>query len=271
MSEMTVGLMTISFNGLLRDGAIDLPGIVRYCATLGAGDIDLAETLLGTPRGDLAATRDALRETGLGVASSHATLDLVSRGAAAKANREKELRALFEKLSQVDCRAVMLGSPLNDLDGEQWRRQYGIGLAEAAVVAEDYGMVVTFESRGGPMGLIVGTADHCLEILEAANEPRLRSTFDVGNFRYVGEDWDAAYERLADTISHVHLKDVVPLGESFRMVPLGEGEVDNGPTIRKLAARGYSGCMAIECGGRGTDLEDAAASVAFVKRVLDRH
>jgi sugar phosphate isomerase/epimerase len=53
------------------------------------------------------------------------------------------------------------------------------------------------------------------------------------------------------------------------MVPLGEGEVDNAPIIRKLAERGFAGCLAIECGGLGTDKEDARRSVAFVKNVLD--
>ncbi|NOZ21905.1 MAG: sugar phosphate isomerase/epimerase, partial [Planctomycetes bacterium] len=127
---------------------------------------------------------------------------------------------------------------------------------------------VTFENRGGPAGLMVGTVEHCLEIMEHAGDSRLRFTFDVGNFRYVGADWDAAFDRLADTIAHVHLKDVVPKGESFQMVPLGEGEVDNAPTIRKLMARGYTGSLAIECGGRGTDKDDARKSVEFVKGVL---
>ena len=96
----------------------------------------------------------------------------------------------------------------------------------------------------------------------------VRFTFDVGNFRYVDRDSDEAFDRLADTIAHVHLKDLLPSGDSFDMVPLGEGEVDNAPTIRKLIKRGYTGCIAIECGGQGADLEDARKSVEFVKDVL---
>ena len=162
----------------------------------------------------------------------------------------------------------MLGSTTNGLTPEEWRREYGIGLAEAVAIADDYGMTVTFENRGGSMGLMVGTVKHCLEIMEYADDPRLRFTFDVGNFRYVNKDCNVAFEGLADYIFHVHLKDVVPSGDSFRMVPLGEGEVDNAPTIRKLVERGYTGCLAIECGGGGTDKEDARKSVDFVKRVL---
>jgi sugar phosphate isomerase/epimerase len=268
MALPTIGMMTYSYHGLIREGGIDLPGIIRHCTELGVTGLDLAEALLGGPQGDIGATLEALKENGVTVHSSHSSTDLVGRGAEAKAKREVAVRGICEKLAKVGCQRLMLGSPTNDLTPEQWRPQYGIGLAEAAPIAEDYGMTVTFESRGGAMGLYVGSAAHCLEILEAAGDARVRSTFDVANFRYMGEDRDAAFDALADTISHVHLKDVVPHGDSFRMVPLGEGEVDNAPTIRKLLARGYDGCLAIECGGQGCDREDAAASVAFVRRVL---
>ena len=268
MSGMYLGMMTYSYHRSIGEGLIDLPGIVRHCAELDVGGIDIAESLLGGESGDIDETRAALAETGVVVASSHSSVDLVTRGNAAKAEREQALRTICGKLGKVGCRALMLGSPTNDLTPEQWRPQYGIGLAEAVPIAADHGMAVTFESRGGGMGHYVGTAGHCLEILEATGGSGVRSTFDVANFHYMGQDWDAAFDRLADTVAHVHLKDVVPHGDSFRMVPLGEGDVDNAPTIRKLAARGYSGCLAIECGGRGSDREDAVASVAFAKRIL---
>ncbi|MBT3287163.1 MAG: hypothetical protein HN380_07430, partial [Victivallales bacterium] len=115
MSEPIIGMMTISYGGLIRDGKIDVPGIVRHCAKMGIGGIDISETSLGSPHGDINATVEALQETGIIVASSHTGVDLVTRGAAAKAKREQELRAIFEKLAKVSCRAVMMGSPTNDL------------------------------------------------------------------------------------------------------------------------------------------------------------
>jgi len=268
MSKITIGMMTFSFNRMISEGQIDVPGIVRFCAELGLQDVDLTERHWLHPDKDIPATIKALEETGLGVACCNTSLDMVSRGAGAKAKREEQLRELFDRLSRVKCRSVMLGSTTGDLSPEAWREQFGIGLAEALPIADDYGIIVTFENRGGSMGAMVGTAEHCLKIMEYADDPRLRFTFDVGNFRYVGKDSDEAFHRLADTIAHIHLKDLVPSGESFSMVPLGDGEVDNAPTIRKLVERGYSGCIAIECGGQGADLEDAQKSVEFVRDVL---
>jgi sugar phosphate isomerase/epimerase len=265
---MTIGMMTFSFSRMISEGRIDVPGVVRFCAELGLQDVDITERHWLDFDSDVPATVEALEETGLGVACCNTWLDLVTRSSHAKAEREKQLHELFTRLTEVGCRSVMLSSVTNDLSPEEWRKQFGIGLAEVLPVAEDYSITVTFENRGGSMGLMVGTVEHCLEIMRHADDPRLRLTFDVGNFRYVGGDSNEAFDQLADTIAHVHLKDVVPSGDSFKMMPLGEGEVDNAPIIRKLVERGYSGCIAIECGGRGMDLEDARKSVDFVKRVL---
>lgn len=278
MTSITIGMMTFSFSKMISEGRIDVPGVVRFCAELGLQDVDITERHWLDFDRDVPATVEALEETGLGVACCNTWLDLVTRSSHAKAEREKRLHELFSRLTEVGCRSVMLSSVTNDLSPEEWRKQFGIGLAEAVPVAENYDITVTFENRGGSMGLMVGTVEHCLEIMKHADDPRLWLTFDVGNFRYVGRDSNEAFDRLADTIAHVHLKDpaflalgdprVVPSGDSFKMMPLGEGEVDNAPIIRKLVERGYSGCIAIECGGRGMDLEDARKSVDFVKRVL---
>lgn len=272
MAQLTIGMMTYSFGGSIREGSICLPDVIRLCATFGVEAIDLAEAhVLKDPEETIPATLAALEETGLTIASSHTGLDLVTRGASAKAERERQAREIFGRLAQLKCSYVMLGSVTGDLSAADWRREYGVGLGECAPIAEDYGLTVTFENRGGPAGLMVGTADHCEEILAWTGDARVRFTFDVANFRYVGADHDAAFERLVQYTSHVHLKDVVPRGESFGMVPLGEGEVDNAPIIRKLAAQGFEGCLAIECGGLGSDEEDARKSVAFVQDVLGQH
>ena len=268
MANVCVGMMTFSFNRSISAGEIDVPGIVRYCADLGLDAIELTERHWANPGEDIPATVDALQETGLTVACCNTGLDLITRGAEAKAEREAQLRTTFERLAKVECKAVMLGSTQGDLTPEEWRKEFGIGLGESVPIAADHGLTVTFENRGGAAGQYVGTVEHCEEILRYSEEPRLKLTFDVGNFRYVSVDHNGAYERLADTIAHVHLKDVVPRNDSFGMVPLGEGEVDNAPVIKKLAERGYPGCLSIECGGVNSDREDARRSAEYVKRVL---
>ncbi len=268
MNPITIGMMTYSFHREVAGGSLDVPALVRLCADLGVEDLDLNYAHWTDPERDAPATRAALDQTGLGVASCHTTVDLVTPGPAAAEARRAEIEAVCERLATVHCRHLMLGSPLQDLEPGPWRRRYAAGLAQAAAAAQPYGITVTFENRGGSMGHWVGSFQHCLEILETANEPSLGFTFDVGNFRYMNLDAGEAFEHLADFIVHVHLKDVVPAGDSFVMVPLGEGEVDNAPIIRSLMARGWAGCLAIECGGRGTDREDAQKSIAFARRVL---
>ena len=268
MHETPLGMMTYSFHRMISDGRLDVPGVVRFCAEIGVPLVDITEAHWRDPERDLPATVAAMAETGVAVACCNTSLDLITRGPRAKAEREQRLRQIFDRLARVECPVVMLGSVTGDLAPADWRREFGVGLAEALPMAEDYGVTVTFENRGGPAGLLVGTAEHCLEIMRHAADPRLRFTFDVGNFRYVDRDPNAAFGPLAEAIAHVHLKDVVPSGDSFQMVPLGAGEVDNVTTIRKLVERRFAGCIAIESGGRGADLDDARQSVDAVKHLL---
>ena len=107
MANMTIGMMTFSFNRVISEGRIDVPGIVRFCAELGLQDIDLTERHWLSPDRDIPATVEALEETGLGVACCNTSLDMISRGAEAKAEREKQLRELFGRLSKVKCRSVV--------------------------------------------------------------------------------------------------------------------------------------------------------------------
>ncbi len=268
MAGPSIGMMTYSFHRQFQDGALDVPGFVRLCAKLGVEALDITERHWTRGDEEIAETAAALQETGLTVASCNTSIDLVTPGAAARGEREAAARKLLDRLAVVKCPRVMLGSPTHDLSPAEWRSAFGRGLAQCLDIADEYGVTITFENRGGPAGQFVGVVEHVREILDAADDERLKFTFDVGNFRYVSADWNAAFDELADVIAHVHLKDVAPKGDSFGMMPLGEGEVDNAPIIRKLAARGYAGCLAIECGGRGCDEEDARKSVAFVRRAL---
>lgn len=270
MAGPLLGMMTYSFNRTVTDGQIDVPGIVRLCADMGLDSVDVTERHWLDPERDVPATAAVLGDTGLTVGCCNTALDLITRGAQAEAERQQALRGIFGRLAQVGCQIVMLGSTTGDLSPEEWREQFGMGLGESVPIAEEYGITVTFENRGGTAGLFVGTVEHCLEIMQHSGGDRLRFTFDVGNFHYVGKDPNEAFERLADTIAHVHLKDVEPRGDSFGMVPLGKGEVDNAPIIQKLAQRGYTGCLAIECGGRGDDEEDARKSAEFARASLGR-
>jgi len=267
MAKPTIGMMTYSFGKMVNDGEIDVAGIVRYCGELGLDAVELTERHWKDPEKELPATLAAMAETGLAVACCNTGLDLVTRGVEAKAERERELHALFEKLVKIKCPVVMLGSPTNDLSPAEWRREFGIGLGEAVPVAAQYGITVTFENRGGGAGANVGSSDHCKDILAHGGDG-VRLTFDVANFGYMSLDHNDAFDALVDHIVHVHLKDIVAKGESFAMVPLGEGIVDNTYVMQELAKRGYEGNLSIECGGLGSDLEDARKSAEWAKRVL---
>jgi len=78
MANMTIGMMTFSFNGMISKGRTDVPGIVRFCAELGLQDIDLTDRHWLYPDKDVPATVEALEETGLGVACCNTSINALS-------------------------------------------------------------------------------------------------------------------------------------------------------------------------------------------------
>lgn len=84
MTDMTIGMITFSFNRMISEGQIDVPGIVRFCSGLGVQDMDITDRHWLQPDKDVLATAEALEETGLGVAccnnTAHASFSLANLG-----------------------------------------------------------------------------------------------------------------------------------------------------------------------------------------------
>ena len=110
------------------------------------------------------------------------------------------------------------------------------------------------------------TAEELLYILN--NVPKLKYTFDTGNFSYLSLDIDEAFEKLKSYIGYVHAKD---LGDritkdnwhhephwkkvNFFGAPIGGGSVGFDKIIDDLRSMDYHGPLIIEQSVSRTDHE----------------
>jgi sugar phosphate isomerase/epimerase len=78
------------------------------------------------------------------------------------------------------------------------------------------------------------------------DDPRLGVCVDTGWFGTQGYDAPQAIEELGDRIVHVHLKDVLALGEPHDTCRWGEGIVDIEGCVRALQRVGYGGAISVE-------------------------
>jgi len=114
-------------------------------------------------------------------------------------------------------------------------------LARGVADADDRGLTFALEPI---VGRIIGTAEGARAAMAAA--PGLKINFDPSHLHPMGDDVTEAATTLFPDIAHVHLKDVTGTPETFRFVPLGEGEIDLGAMLRVLVRQGYAGAVSIE-------------------------
>jgi len=91
---------------------------------------------------------------------------------------------------------------------------------------------------------------------------------DTAHLAAAGGDPAALLEEHWGRITYVHLKGWQR--NPFAFTPLGQGDLDLGPTIRLLAARGFEGWITVELDSWASPKQGAQDSLAYLQRVLPR-
>jgi sugar phosphate isomerase/epimerase len=84
------------------------------------------------------------------------------------------------------------------------------------------------------------------ELLAKLQGDMFGATVDTGWWATQGYDVPRALEELGDRILHVHLKDVLHVGEPHDTCPWGDGIVPIEECVRTLQRIGYTGAIAVE-------------------------
>lgn len=155
-------------------------------------------------------------------------------------------RAVAEK-TDANIRNATVSS-LNSLCSEA--EKYGI-----SILAED------FDSNEIPCG-------SCEDMLFFAERvPKLKFTFDTGNFAFFGEDALVCFERLKNRIGHVHLKDRIS-ADNLTVTVTGKGGLKLAEIIRRLTEINYGGILSVEMFGAAKSPADLEAAASFVKNAV---
>lgn len=147
---------------------------------------------------------------------------------------------------------------------------------QAASLGAEAGVRVTIEVHA--QGLASSTAATC-RLVDAIDHPNLGAALDTGNLHAAAGSVGAQdVSELGARVFDVHVKDMRGLpdadghtlevdGRSYVHVPLGEGDVRNGETLRQLAAGGYTGWIAneSECAWPDWDTSVSAAKHEYAE------
>lgn len=148
-------------------------------------------------------------------------------------------------------------------------------LRNAVAYGAQRGVAVTLEDVDqltSPNGTIDGLC-RCLEEV-----PGLQCSFDTGNFALYREDEVAAFDRVADNICTMHLKDrshtpdyadqlhrLCDNGEKVYCTPVGTGFMQIEEILRRLKASGYDGGLIAELFDYGDTLKGIKESIVWMK------
>jgi sugar phosphate isomerase/epimerase len=156
-----------------------------------------------------------------------------------------------ELLARHDLRVASLAMWVSSL--EELERACDIAAALGTTViggglSVDRDRVVpVLRERGVRLGIENHPERTPQEVLDKAGaDPDLGATVDTGWWATQGYDVVRAIEELADRIVHVHLKDVLSVGEPHETCRWGRGVVDIEACVRALRRLGYEGAYSVE-------------------------
>ncbi|MGC4032310.1 MAG: sugar phosphate isomerase/epimerase family protein [Tepidisphaeraceae bacterium] len=106
---------------------------------------------------------------------------------------------------------------------------------------KDRNVTLVHENEKGIFGEGV---DHCLQLMQAVNSPKLRTAFDFANFVQAKEKPINNWPTLKPYTVHIHVKDAV-LADGH-VVPAGHGDGDIEAILKDAYASGYRGFLSLE-------------------------
>jgi L-ribulose-5-phosphate 3-epimerase len=147
-----------------------------------------------------------------------------------------------------------------------------LGTALLGGMASDLpGALPVLRERGVKLGIENHPEKNPSELLAKIGDDgdALGATVDTGWWATQGYDAARAIEELRDHVLHVHLKDVLAIGEPHETCRWGEGIVPVEDSVRALRRIGYTGGIAVEHEPETFDpSDDCAAMLATLKAWL---
>ncbi|MDR5907749.1 sugar phosphate isomerase/epimerase family protein [Franzmannia qiaohouensis] len=107
---------------------------------------------------------------------------------------------------------------------------------ELAAIARHYGIRILLENPGNRVANLIDHSRHLSPLLEALATPEFGINFDVGNLLSHCPDIDPLRDALVALpwVDHFHIKSCKKRDDGIAFTPLGEGDVNEVPLIRKL-------------------------------------
>jgi len=128
---------------------------------------------------------------------------------------------------------------------DDYREQVMERMATKVDVVKDVDVTMVHENETGIYG---HTAEHCVEMVETVNSPKLRLVYDPANFVWgekLTNNVEVCWPVMKPYVVHVHIKDWKLGAKDVGSIP-GEGDGQIKELLAELAAMNYQSCLTME-------------------------
>ncbi|MGG4445959.1 sugar phosphate isomerase/epimerase family protein [Brevibacillus porteri] len=252
---MKLSLCTITF----RHQLISFAEIVRFAHRHHFEGIELwgihAQDLYDHDRIEMEEQLGILRDQGMCISMLSDYLDITtSSGFHRTLEKAKRLISLAKLLNVKQIR-TFAGQKASKEVGSEERARYVHHLYILCQMCQEHGIQLLVETHPNTL---TDSMSSTLALLQEVNHSALKVNLDFLHVWESGADPIDAYNQLKPWVAHYHLKNIsssnhlsvfaphnvyAPNGDREGMVPLGEGAVDYGPILEKIADTDYFGSI----------------------------
>lgn len=206
----------------------------------GFDTIELCSVDAWVPHFDVAnATDETVKQTAELIKSKGIKVHCVNVGGVHTAEK---LEKVYQLAREVNAKIVTYACGTKEETGSyETAFQKHVELnSKLADFGDKYGIICSVEA---PHKLSLAETPEQIDAYWAAQDPRVKCTFDVAHLTYSGADMIGFAKKLAPRMVHSHLRDAC-LGNSLKRY--GEGTVDFATYLKTVKDAGYNGYFSIE-------------------------
>ncbi len=210
-------------------GRIDFPEIAKEIAEAGYEGVEAPVPGYLDNLDDLDKLRSIVDKYGLKVSSAYCGVSFLD-----KAKREDEIKRVLEvaeALKKFDCDIVLIASggvrkPEGGHPMEEYKA-FTAGCNEVGKRCKDIGVTAAFHNHAWTL---IETKKEVDILCEMTDPDLLKMAFDTGHLALGGADPVETFDKYADRIAYVHLKDLREDADKYewgaKFMDLGEGYLD---------------------------------------------
>jgi len=233
--------------------------VLAFASEVGFQGVELVENWphTGYPRSE---NTDAIEKLRKQHAKHNLRMFSIQTGAAAAFSPDAAARKQYVAMMQDRVKLVKsLGCscigmwPYGPLQGQTIKQaivHLGHSFAQVARIADDHGIIAAFEIEP-PFEF--NRKEHWTQILDAANEPKLRIIYDPSHFDLMSGATGNPHEMLRDigveNVGYVHFTDTdgtLRDGATSKHLPAGDGHINIDASFQTLMDGGFAGWIMID-------------------------